>query len=173
LNESAMVRRDATAPAMFLEFAIGPMRLGVDASTVREVVRAVAIAPLPKAPPIIEGAINYRGIAVAVFDVRQRFGIPPVSLSPEHHFVIVESGGRTVAIRTDRAVGLVAVSPESLDYGVGALVGNDHASAIATTDDGLLVIHDVARFLSLDEAAQLDAALRDRDVPVMAHGARL
>src|SRR5712691_4780171 len=38
-----------------LVFELAGQRLGLSASALREVIRAVAIAALPKAPPIVEG----------------------------------------------------------------------------------------------------------------------
>jgi len=49
---------------------IGALRFGLRLSDVREVVRAVAIDPLPGAPDIVEGLINVRGEVVPVLDVR-------------------------------------------------------------------------------------------------------
>jgi purine-binding chemotaxis protein CheW len=44
-----------------LVFEVGGVRCALPAPEVREIVRAVTIVPLPKAPPIVEGLINLRG----------------------------------------------------------------------------------------------------------------
>jgi purine-binding chemotaxis protein CheW len=44
-----------------LVFQVGGVRYALPAPQVREVVRAVTIVPLPKAPPIIEGLIRSGG----------------------------------------------------------------------------------------------------------------
>lgn len=125
----------------------------------REVTRAVAIAPLPKAPPIVEGVINFRGTIVPVLDIRQRFNVPAVSLMPDQHFVVAQANGRTVALRVDRVSDLITIDDQAVESADRVAPGVEHVAGIVKLPDGLLVIHDLARFLSLEEAAQLDAGL--------------
>ena len=51
-------------------FEIGGLLYALPAASVRELVRAVAIVPPPRAPAIVEGIINLRGKVVPVLDVR-------------------------------------------------------------------------------------------------------
>src|SRR5712691_11661313 len=143
----------------FLAFEVGGRRLGLSAGVLREVLRAVAIAALPKAPPIVEGVINLRGTLVPVLDIRQRFGLPPTPLAPEQHLLIAQADGRLVALRVDRALALVGVDESAIEAAAGVAPGVEHVAGIAKLADGLLVIHDLERFLSLDEARQVDAAV--------------
>lgn len=158
-------RSIATCPEasthQFLEFAIADRRLGLPTEVLQEVLRAVAIAPLPKAPPIVEGVINLRGTLVPVLDLRQRFGLPAVPLAPDQHLVIARAGRRTVALRVDRALALVAVEERAIVSPESVAPGTEHVAGIAKLPDGLLVIHDLNRFLSLEEARQMDAAIGD------------
>lgn len=124
-----------------------------------EVARTVAVAPLPKAPPIVEGVINVRGSLVPVLDIRQRFGMPPSALTPDQHLIIARSGPRVVALRVDRALDLVVVDEDSIHSAARVAPGVEYVAGIARLADGLLVIHDLESFLSLDEAQQVDAAI--------------
>jgi purine-binding chemotaxis protein CheW len=121
----------------------------------------VAIAPLPKAPPIVEGVINLRGTLVPVLDLRQRFGLPSVPVAPEQHLVIARTGRRVVALRVDRALAFVDVDERAIVPPERVAPGAEHVAGIAKLPDGLLVIHDLDRFLSLEEARQVDAAIGD------------
>jgi len=123
------------------------------------VVRAVAIAALPKAPPIVEGIINLRGTLVPVLDVRQRFGLPPAPLAPDQHLIIAHAGNRLVALRVDRALDLVVIDQDAVESAARVAPGAEYVSGIAKLADGLLVIHDLERFLSLEEAGQVDTAV--------------
>ncbi|MEO8561278.1 MAG: chemotaxis protein CheW, partial [bacterium] len=60
----------------FLRVRLGGATIGLPAAAVREIVRAVAITPLPGAPDIVEGAVNVRGRLVPVIDVRRLLGFP-------------------------------------------------------------------------------------------------
>lgn len=143
----------------FLAFEVAGRRLGLSAKVLREVLRAVAIAALPKAPPIVEGLINVRGTLVPVLDIRQRFGLPATPLMPEQHFLVAQAGSRVVALRVDRALDLVVVADDAIESAARVAPGVEYAAGIAKLADGLLVIHDLETFLSLDEGQQVDAAV--------------
>lgn len=146
-----------------LVFHVARERFGLDASQVREVVRAVSIAALPRAPAIVEGVINYRGVIVPVLDIRARFRLQPAPLHPDQHFIVAQAGPRIVALRVDRATTLLRVSQEAIEAASATLPGLHYVAGIARLPDGLLVIHDLPRFLALDEAEQLDAAIRSAE----------
>ena len=142
-----------------LVFEVAGRRLGLLASAVREVIRAVAIAPLLKAPPIVEGLIDFRGTLVPVLDLRHRFGLPPAPLLPEQHFIVAQAGSRIVALRADRASDFVSLPKADVESPSGLVPGLEYLAGIARAPDGLLVVHDLETFLSLDEAGRLDAAI--------------
>lgn len=141
-----------------LTFEVGGSRFALPARLLHEVVRAVAIAPLPKAPPIVEGVINVRGTVVPMLDIRQRFGLSPTPVAPEQHLLIAQAGSRVVALRVDRAVDLVSVDEAAIESAARVVPGVEYVAGIAKLPDGLIVIHDLERFLSLEEAGQVDAA---------------
>jgi purine-binding chemotaxis protein CheW len=142
-----------------LVFELEGIRIAIPSATVHEVVRAVAISPLPRAPAAIEGVINARGTLVPVFDLRQRLGLAARPLAPHHHLVLARSGARPAALRVDRAVELVAVTEADIESAERVAPGAGYGSAVAKLPDGLVVIHDLERFLSPVEAGQVDAAL--------------
>src|ERR1051325_3715596 len=142
-----------------LTFEVAAKRLALSSECVHEVVRAVAIAALPKAPPVVEGVINLRGTLVPVLDLRQRFTLPSAQLAPEQHLIIAQAGTRLVALRVDRALHLVVVDVDAIESAARIAPGTEYVAGIAKLADGLLVIHDLERFLSLDEGARVDAAL--------------
>lgn len=142
-----------------LAFEVAGCRYAAPAAFVQEVTRAVAIAPLPKAPPIVEGVINVRGAVVPVLDIRQRCGLPARSVTPDQHFLLAHVAQRLVALRVDRALELVSVAEAAIESAARVAPGAEYVAGIAKLPDGLLVIHDLERFLSLDESRHLDAAL--------------
>ena len=62
------VTYESTTVAILLARLSGA-QIGFCASSIREVVRSVTIAPLLGTPPIIEGAVNFRGRIVPVVNV--------------------------------------------------------------------------------------------------------
>ncbi|MGH7465356.1 MAG: chemotaxis protein CheW [Longimicrobiales bacterium] len=135
------------------------LRIGLPADVVREILAATTIAPLPAAPAIVEGVLNVRGLLVPVLDLRTRFGLRAVGVHPDQHFVIANAGARRVALRVDRALNVTSVAPEAFEAADRVVPGVPHVSALARLPDGVLVIHDLERFLSLDEGRDMDEAL--------------
>lgn len=149
-----------TTSVPLLACEVAGRRLALRAAEVREVVRAVAVAPLPRAPDVVDGLINLRGEPVPVLDVRRRFGLAASEVLPGQHFVVARAGARTVALRVDRALELLEVPEEAIRSAEPAVSGAEGVEGIAVLPDGLLVIHDLTRFLSPDDAAALDEARR-------------
>lgn len=149
-----------------LVFELANQRFGLPLRDVQEVVRAVLPAPLPGAPPLVEGLIDVRGALAPVLDVRRRFGLAPRALDADQHFVLVRTSAgdrppRLVALRVDRAADLARVEEAGPDELERAGPGSPHVAGVARLPDGLILIHDVARFLSAAEAEALDEAMRE------------
>jgi purine-binding chemotaxis protein CheW len=139
-----------------LTFDIWHERFGIALADVREVVRAVSIARLPKAPLVVEGVVNVRGSIVPALDIRARFNLPPKAVEPSDHLVIAFAKRRLVAIRVDRATDLMLLARTDIEDLALAVPGSDLVAGVAKLHDGLLLIHDLATFLSVTEAAALD-----------------
>src|SRR5438270_7042780 len=97
-------------PLEALVFEVEGQRYGLAAGAVRELLRMVAVVPLPGAPAVIEGVVNLRGAVVPVLDLRRRFGLPARAATPTDHLIVADAGGRAVALRVDRAVELVPLA---------------------------------------------------------------
>lgn len=146
-------------PVPLVVFTLHGERFALQGRAVHEVVRAVAVAALPDAPGVVEGVINYRGRLAPVLNVRERFGFPPKPLDSSQHFVLAEAGSRVVALRVDRALDVLEVPAHAIETGAQVAPGSHRTEGVARLPDGLLVIHDLERFLSLGEEAALDASL--------------
>jgi purine-binding chemotaxis protein CheW len=139
-----------------LTFEIWHERFGIPLAEVREVVRAVSIARLPKAPPVVEGVVNVRGSIVPALDIRARFNLPPKVVEPSDHLVIAFAKRRLVAIRVDRVTDLMMLAKSDVEDLTVAVPGSYLVAGVAKLHDGLLLIHDLATFLSVAEAEALD-----------------
>src|SRR5262245_8682454 len=146
-------------PLEVLVFEVAGRRYGLAAADVRELVRAVAVVPLPGAPPAVEGVINVRGRVVPVLDVRARLRLPAKPVEPSDHLVIAQAGERLVALRVDRATDLVRLEAADVEEARGLLPGLESAGWVARLPDDVLLIHDLGAFLSRAESARLDDAL--------------
>jgi purine-binding chemotaxis protein CheW len=143
-----------------LVFEVGGQRYALPTADVLELVRAVAITPLPNAPAVIEGIVNVRGRIVPVLDLRARFRLPAKPLDPSDHFIVAAAGSRGVILRVDRATHLALVDDSSVQQPETLGVGAIYVAGVARLDDGMVLIHDLTTFLSAAESESLDDALQ-------------
>lgn len=142
-----------------LLFEVDGRRYALPSALIRELVWAVTIVPLPKAPPIVEGVINVRGTVVAVLDIRSRFRLSPKPLEHTDHFALAWAGPRLVAVRADRALDLVRLDAAQVEDAKVSVPGAEYVAGVAKLPEGLILIHDLETFLSEAEAEALGAAI--------------
>lgn len=142
-----------------LLFEVAGCRYGLPLADVVELARAVSVAPLPKAPAIVEGLINLRGALAPVLDIRTRFRHAPKPSDPADHLIVAQAGRRRVALLVDRAVGLVTVEDREIEDACQVVPGAEYVAGVAKLREGLVLIHDLRTFLSEAETGQLEEAL--------------
>jgi len=140
-------------------FGLDDHRYALPLSTVERVIPAIEVTPLPKAPEIILGVINIQGKMVPVVNVRKRFRLPEQEIDLDNHFIIGHTIRRPVALVADFVSGIVERSEEDVIAAQAILPGLEYVEGIAELEDGIVLIHDLKKFLSLEEENTLDEAL--------------
>jgi purine-binding chemotaxis protein CheW len=148
-------------------FTLDERLYAVRLSAVSRVMHAVEITPLPKAPPIVSGVINLGGRIIPVVNIRRRFNLPERELELTDRFIVArasrsdaeEGRGRLCAIVVDAVVGVHDLSQRDTTAAETILPGLEHLEGVAKTDRGLILIHDLGTFLSLEEETALGAVL--------------
>ena len=140
-------------------FTLDGQRYALHLSVVGRIVRAVEITPLPSAPEIVTGVINIAGDVVPVVNIRRRFGIRERELQLNDHLVIARTSRRMVALISDAVQGLIEVTAPSVVRPNDVVPGTVYLEGIAKLEEGMILIHDLDKFLSLDEETALDNAI--------------
>ncbi len=148
-------------------FALDQARYALPLECVERAVRMVEVTPLPRTPAIVRGIVNVRGHLVPVIDLRRRFGLPEREARISDHLLIARSATRTLAMIVDAMTGVAECDALEVIASTSVVPGSDYVQGIAKLADGLVLIHDLDSFLSLDEAQSLDQALA-ADSPVEA-----
>ncbi len=143
-------------------FALDDQRYALKLDAVERVLPAVEITPLPKAPDIVLGIIDVAGRVMPVFNVRRRFGLPEreIELSDE---IIVARATRPVALLVERVLQVVEYPAGRVIPAGQILPDLEYISGAVKLEDGLVLIHDLDTFLSLDEERALERALAERE----------
>lgn len=128
-----------------LVFEVGGRRYGLPVSDVGELVRAVAVVPLPLMPAHLEGVVNLRGHIIPVHDLRARLGLPAKEVELSDHLIITRSRGSPVALRIDRAIELMRLDAVDVESAEGKALIREGIVGVAKLPDGL------APILNLDD----------------------
>ncbi|MGH9459160.1 MAG: chemotaxis protein CheW [Thermoanaerobaculia bacterium] len=149
-----------SAPVVIVD--VDAQRYGLPLASVERVERAVEITPLPNAPEIVIGVISIRDRVVPVFDFRRRLRIPSKEIALEDQMVLARAGARLVALLVDRVSAVVGADEAARIAPEEVLPDLRHVAGIVKMEGGLVVIHDLDAFLSAEEEARLERALRER-----------
>jgi len=141
-------------------FALDEQRYALDLASVERVVRVVEITPLPKAPTIVLGIVNLKGDVVPVYDLRRRFRLPEREINLSDQLLIARTSKQTVALVADSISGVLEVAAEEFASGEKILSAMEYVHGVVKLPDGLVLIHDLDRFLSPEEEQSLDQALQ-------------
>lgn len=145
-----------------LIWTLDGQRYALPLAAVERVVRAVAVTPFPAAPGIVCGIVNVQGQVVAVIDLRRRLQLPARELALSDQIVLACTARRRLALIADAVSGVAECADDAV-VAAGRIVpaAADCMSGVLTLDDGMILIHDLDRFLSLDEELALEKALSD------------
>ncbi len=144
-------------------WTLDEQRYALPFSVVERAVRAVEITPLPDAPEVVSGIVNVQGRVIPVVNIRRRFHLPQRDTALTDLLVLAQSARRTVAFFADSVIGLVDYPDSSVVLSDVIAPGMGCVAGVAKLADGMILIQDLDRFLSLDEENALDAALIGRD----------
>ena len=140
-------------------FQIGEQEFAVRVTAIERVVRAVEVAPLPEAPRGVRGVINLQGRVVPVFDLWARFGQPAREVRASDYLMIAHTHWRTVALLVDAVSGVVPRCEAEITPAAEILPDIECVSGVMKLDGGLVLVHDIERFLSIEDHAALQLAL--------------
>jgi purine-binding chemotaxis protein CheW len=143
----------------FVVFCLDAQRYALSLAVVERSVRAVEVTGLPNAPAIVLGVINVEGRVLPVLNLRRRFGLPEREISLSDQFLIARTTRRTVVLVVDETQGVIEYPKDEIIGPAQIVPGLGQIQGAVKLPDGLVLIHDLELFLSLEEVNALDAAM--------------
>ena len=129
---------------------------------VERVVFATEITPLPNAPAMVTGVVDFHGQIIPVINIRKRFGLQDQAVKLENHFIIANTSKRKLALMVDSVTEIHELTPvQQQDLDSERSPGN-YLKGIAKVDSNIILIHDLEILLSQDEESLINEALSDR-----------
>jgi purine-binding chemotaxis protein CheW len=96
-------------------FRVGDVHVALDVAQVREVVRWQPVTPLPRAPALIEGVVDLRGVVVPVVDLGRVLSGRPVEPGDTARIALVEVGGLAMGLLCDDAIEVITADGAALE----------------------------------------------------------
>ena len=140
-------------------FILGEQQYALALTTVQRVVRMVEVTPLPKAPEIVLGVIDFQGNIVPVMSIRKRFGLPEPETNLGDQLIVAEMATRRVALVVNSVTGVLERTAEEVTEAEKIVPGVQYVEGITRLEGGIVFIHNLEHFLSGKEERQLDGLL--------------
>jgi purine-binding chemotaxis protein CheW len=147
-GRASIAAANGNGAAWLVVFKLDDLRYALRLSVVEQVFRAVEITALPKAPEMIEGVINVR------------FRLPPREQALNDQLLVARTARRTVALMVDQVCDVIEREDGRIIAAQEISPGLDYVEGVVKLEGGLVFIHDLDTFLSLDEERKLERALK-------------
>jgi purine-binding chemotaxis protein CheW len=147
----------------FVAFTLDNQKYALHLSAVEKIAQAAEIIPLPKAPDIVMGVINIQGRIVPVVNIRRRFQLPERDINIEDHFIVCRTDRMNVAILVDTVLDIIECSPKDIIEQADILTDMDYVEGVVKSAEGMILIHDLNKFLSTNESVMINDMVKDGD----------
>ncbi|MBI9075881.1 MAG: purine-binding chemotaxis protein CheW [Desulfatibacillum sp.] len=143
----------------YVVFSLNDQSYGVEIFKIKEVFSYRKITALPHVKGFVKGIINLRGVILPVFDLREKFHLPPVEYTPFHVIIVVEISGRVMGVIADEISDVVEIQSDDFQS-TGNLppgIAREYLAGVGRKDDLMTILLDVDRLLSQEELETVDA----------------
>lgn len=140
-------------------FSLDERYYALDLSVVERTERMVEVTPLPQAPEIVVGVIDVRGRIVPVLNIRKRFLLPERPAALTDQLLMARTARRTIAFIVDAVLGVMERSEHEIIEPASILPGIEYVKGVVKFADGMIFIHDLDGFLSLEEENALESTI--------------
>jgi purine-binding chemotaxis protein CheW len=144
---------------LYVVLCLDDMRVALALPCVERVVRAVYLTPLPAAPEIVTGVVNVQGQIIPSVNMRRRFRLPEREIALTDQLVMARTRHRSVVLVVDAVSDIIECTKSDIVEAENILPGLEYINGIVKLSEGLILIHNLDRFLSLEEEESLDRAM--------------
>jgi len=150
-----------------ISFAIGSERFGVGILVVQEIIMMSDITEIPNAPDFVEGVINLRGNIIPVLDLRKRLRMRgyrrPERFKPSTRILVVEIDANVTGFIVDSVAKVITVPASRISPPPDIIVAgvqSQYISGVVHLDEGILIVLDFRKILSMEEKDALGSVSR-------------
>lgn len=147
--------------AQFVILGLGAESFAVPVGFVREILDYKAPAALPEGPPYLLGLTDVRGRATPTLDLRLKLGLKATEPTLATRVLVldvpVEDRLLSLAFVADRVMEVAAFADDEIEPApdIGVPWRSDYIKGVVRRDDGFVVLFDLARLITSQDAAAL------------------
>ncbi|MDA7952132.1 MAG: chemotaxis protein CheW [Pirellulaceae bacterium] len=161
-DESAEVQADIQSEnqntLQLVSFQLADEEYGVEIMKVQEIILMGEITRVPQTPAYIKGLINLRSTVIPVVDLRLRFGLNSQEATENSRIMVVNVRGKTIGIVVDSVSEVLRVAESDVADPLPTVSGveREYIPGLINLDSRLLVLLDIDKLLTMEEANSLD-----------------
>ncbi len=123
----------------YIVFFLDDRKYALPVHTVRLVIQAVEVKPLPGASDHVLGVINVHGQLIPVVNLRKHLLLAEKSIEADDYFIIVDSGERGLALPVDKIDSILQPQPDQIVQEAVLGIDGYTSLAIKTSEDFILI----------------------------------
>lgn len=148
----------------FVTLGLGAEVFAVPVSHVREILDYQAPFAIPDGPSYLMGLTDVRGRGTPTIDLRMKLGLPPVPPTGATRILVLdvplEDRVLSLGLIADRVIEVAAFSEGQIEAApdIGVPWRSEYIRGVVRRESGFVVIFDLARLLTTQDAAALSQA---------------
>jgi purine-binding chemotaxis protein CheW len=152
------------ASGQFVTLALGEEVFAVPVAIVREILDYRTPFAIPEGPGYLVGLTDVRGRATPTIDLRAKLGLPSVAATAATRILVVdvplEDRVLSLGLVADRVIEVAAFTADEIEAkpDIGVPWRSEYIEGVVRRETGFVVVFDMARLLTSQEAAALPAA---------------
>jgi len=154
-------KEDAAAAQEYLTFTLGEEEYAIDILKVQEIRGYEQPTTIANAPAFIKGVINLRGTIVPIVDLRIKFQVGKAEYTPITVVIILNIGSRIVGVVVDGVSDVITMAASQIRPApeFSAAVDTRYILGLATLEERMLIVIDIARLMLSSDMALIDEAV--------------
>jgi len=156
--------KEAVGQAQYLTFLLAGEEYAIGILKVKEIIEFDTVTTVPKTPRWVQGVINLRGTVVPVVELGLKFGLEERPVTKSTCIVIVEGqvGEQSclMGVMADAVSQVMDIAAEDVREvpTFGTRINVDYLQGMAQMGKKFVLLLDIDKVLSADEAHELSAA---------------
>lgn len=148
----------------YLTFTLAGEEYGIEITRIREIIGMMAITHVPQTDAFVKGVINLRGKVIPVIDLRLKFEMEAMDYTDRTCIIVVEIGGAsrtlTMGLVVDSVSEVNNIKEDEIEDAprFGTQLSTDYILGMAKKEDGVKILLDIDKVLSVEELASVQKA---------------